>query len=229
MTTPNRRLAETPADVFIMITTTTTKQLDQIADVFSGHYERGAGDDDPAGTHRLVLIASIDPTSHALLRERCPRFTPTKAPRQAVLQHGDVVIPARGNRVSVALIGDTPDRRPLVAASFLHVVRPQPAAVEPAYLAWWFSSRQGQAQIRERGRGTKISFLPLRAARSLEIPLPPLDVQRRIAEIHQLADRESQIMDNVRRLRRDLSHALLHRIATGVHGEDAAGRGVEPC
>lgn len=197
---------------------TISTKLDQIANVFSGHYERGAGDDDPTGTHRLVFIGSIDPAGgHALLRDRCPRFTPSKEPRQAVLQPGDLVIPARGNRVSAALVSNMPDRRPLVAASFLHVVRPKPSAVEPAYLAWWFNSPQGQAQVHERTRGTKISFLPLRAARSLELPLPPLDVQRRVADLHRLAERESQILDNIRTLRLALSHTLIHQIAMGAH------------
>lgn len=193
-----------------------TEKLDQIADVFSGHYERGAGNDDPAGTHRLVFIASIDPShDHGLLRDRCPRFTPTKDPRQAVLQPGDLVVPARGDRLDVALIREAPDRRPLVAASFLHVIRPHADQVDPGYLKWWFSQPTTQGKLGEFIRGTKIPFLPLKATRTLKVPVPSMSVQRQIADFYQLVIRESEILARIRELRFTLCNAVARRVADG--------------
>ncbi len=196
--------------------TTRTAQLDQIAEVFSGHYEKGAAKDEPSGTHRLVFIGSIDPEpGHRLLRDRCPRFTPTKDPGDAVLQHGDLIIPARGERLDIAMIDEPPDSRPLVAASFLHVIRVNTDYADPRYLAWWLNQPQTQAVLRDRVRGTKIPFLSLRATRALEVHLPPLDIQRRIAEFHTLAVRESQIMTDLRDTRSRLNDALALHVAMG--------------
>jgi hypothetical protein len=108
------------------------------------------------------------------------------------------------------------DHRPLVAASFLHVVRPDSSAIEPGYLLWWFNHPQAQQQLANEAHGTKIPFLSLKSARSLRIPVPPVTVQRQIAELHNLAERESQIMGDLRRLRLKLNHALIRHIATGV-------------
>lgn len=196
---------------------TRTVQLNQIAEVFSGHYEKGAAKDEPSGTHRLVFIGSIDPEpGHCLLRDRCPRFTPTKDPGDALLKQGDLVIPARGERLDIAMIDEPPDSRPLVAASFLHVIRVNTRDADPGYLVWWLRQPQAQAALRDRVRGTKIPFLSLKATRALEVHLPPLDIQRRIAEFHTLAVRESQIMTDLRDTRSQLNNALALQVATGA-------------
>lgn len=195
---------------------TRTVKLDQVAKVFSGHYEKGAAKDEPSGTHRLVFIGSIDSDpGHRLLRDRCPRFTPTKDPCNAVLQHGDLIIPARGERLDIAMIDELQDSRPLVAASFLHVIRVNTDIANPGYFAWWLNQPRAQAILRDRIRGTKIPFLPLKATRALEVHLPPLDIQRRIAELHALAVRESQIMTDLRDARFRLNDALALQVATG--------------
>ena len=163
-----------------------------------------------------MFIGSIDPEpGHRLLRDRCPRFTPTKDPGDAVLQHGDLIIPARGERLDIAMIDEPPDSRPLVAASFLHVIRVNTDYADPRYLAWWLNQPQTQAVLRDRVRGTKIPFLSLRATRALEVHLPPLDIQRRIAEFHTLAVRESQIMTDLRDTRSRLNDALALHVAMG--------------
>lgn len=196
---------------------TRTAQLERIAEVFSGHYEKGSAQDEPSGTHRLVFIGSIDPDpGHRLLRDRCPRFTPGKEPGDAVLRHGDLVIPARGERHDVALVDGHSGRRPLVAASFLHVIRVHDGDADPGYLAWWLNQPQAQAGLRDCTRGSKIPFLSLKATRALEVHLPPLDVQRRIAQFHRLAVQEFQIMTRLRDSRSRLNDALAHEVATGA-------------
>tara|TARA_R110000744_G_scaffold362356_2_gene470404 strand:- start:21281 stop:21883 length:603 start_codon:yes stop_codon:yes gene_type:complete len=196
--------------------TTRTAQLDQIADVLSGHYEKGSAKDEPSGTHRLVFIGSIDPEpGHRLLRDRCPRFTPNRDPGDAILRRGDLVIPARGERHDVAMIDEAIDRRPLVAASFLHVIRARSGDADPAYLFWWLNQPQAQAALRDRTRGTKIPFLPLKLTRALKVQLPSLDIQHRIAQFHTLAVRESQIMTDLRDARSRLNDALALHVAIG--------------
>ncbi|MEM9064031.1 MAG: restriction endonuclease subunit S [Planctomycetota bacterium] len=196
--------------------TTRTAQLDQIAEVFSGHYEKGAGSDDPAGTHRLVFIASIDPApDHALIRQSCPRFMPKKAPGRAVLEHGDLLVPARGDRLHIAIIEHPDDRRPLVAASFLHVVRPRADDLDPYYLRWWieFGARE---RLQQGIQGSNIPTLSIKVLRTVAVPIPPLDIQRRIAEFHALTVRESQIMTDLRDTRSQLNNALALQVATGA-------------
>lgn len=194
-----------------------TVHLEQIADVFPGHYELGAGKDEPTGTHRLVFIGSIHPgPGHRLIPEKCPRFTPKLEPSKAILQPGDLILPARGERQDVAYIDTPPDARPLVAASFLHVIRPRRDAVDPGYLAWWLNQPSVQTRVAAFVRGSNMPFLPLEETRGIKVTLPSLDTQRRIAELHRLSIQEFDLTTAIREHRQRLIQALALRAVQGA-------------
>jgi len=196
---------------------TKTVKLEQIADVFAGHFEPGVGADDPRGTHRLVFIGSIDPgPAHRLLPSKCPRFTPNDDPGGAVLSVGDLVMPARGVRRDVALLEGHPHERPLVAASFLHVVRPHPAIVDAGYLAWWLNQPTVRTRLAALVRGSNMPFLPLEETRAIKVVLPPLELQRQIRELHRLSLREFEITTTLRRERRRLIDAISLQVVKGA-------------
>ncbi|NLX24247.1 MAG: restriction endonuclease subunit S [Phycisphaerae bacterium] len=194
-----------------------TVHLEQIADVFPGHYEQGSGKDEHAGTHRLVFIGSIDPgPGHRLVPEKCPRFTPKLEPGDAILQSGDLIMPARGDRQDVAYLDAPPDARPLVAASFLHVIRPHRDALDPGYLAWWLNQPSVQARVAAFVRGSNMPFLPLEETRGIKVTLPSLGVQRRIAELYRLSIQEFDLTTAIREHRQRLIHALAFQAVQGA-------------
>ncbi len=208
---------ETPADA---IMNTQHVQLDLIAEVFGGYYERGTAKDDPSGSHRLVLIGSIDSQAgHRLNLDHCPRFTPGKDPGPAVLRSGDLLIPARGDRHDIPLVDESLNEQPLVASSFLYLVRPTTPDVDPRYLAWWLNQRSAQSTLRGFTKGTKIPFLSVKSVRNLEIPVPVLSVQRRIAEVDGLAAREAAIMSQLISVRSRLYEAVTVQLALEGYGE----------
>jgi type I restriction enzyme S subunit len=72
---------------------------------------------------------------------------------------------------------------------FVSVLRPNPNKVEPRFLYRWFASGPIQALLRSFGRQTtNISNLNIERSRQLQLPLPPLPEQRRIAAILDKAD-----------------------------------------
>jgi type I restriction enzyme S subunit len=75
------------------------------------------------------------------------------------------------------------------AGGFISIVRSKSAIMEPRYLYHWVMSPKSQAAIRNCGRQTtNISNLDVGRFKDLEIPLPPLKEQKRIAEILDKAD-----------------------------------------
>ncbi|MCA9249617.1 MAG: restriction endonuclease subunit S [Phycisphaerales bacterium] len=192
-------------------------QLEQIADVFPGHYEKGAGADDPSGSHRLVYIGSIDSAlGHKLLLDKCPRFTPKSDPKNALLRDGDLVIPARGERQTVACIAESENGRSLIAASFLHVIRPKPDTVDSVYLAWWLNQFAVQSRIAETVSGSNMPFLPLSATRGIRVSLPSLAIQRKIADLYSMSIKEHELATAIRDLRLQLVDALALRAINGA-------------
>jgi type I restriction enzyme S subunit len=72
---------------------------------------------------------------------------------------------------------------------FVCVLRSDQKRIEPRYLFRWFASPRVQQLVRSFGRKTtSIANLDLARCRSLDIPLPPLDEQRRIARVLDAAD-----------------------------------------
>lgn len=72
---------------------------------------------------------------------------------------------------------------------FVSAIRPEKSLVDPRYLYRWFSSPRTQMLVRSYGRQTtNISNLDIERCLRMKLPLPPLDEQRRIAEILDKAD-----------------------------------------
>lgn len=75
------------------------------------------------------------------------------------------------------------------AGGFIAVLRGSPNELDPRYLYHWFSSPDTQVDARNCGRQTtNISNMDIGRCLALEIPLPSLVEQRRIAEILDRAD-----------------------------------------
>lgn len=78
---------------------------------------------------------------------------------------------------------------PATAGGFIAVLRATPEKLDQRYLYHWFSSPDTQVDARNCGRQTtNISNMDIGRCLALEIPLPPLPEQRRIAAILDKAD-----------------------------------------
>lgn len=79
--------------------------------------------------------------------------------------------------------------RPTSFGGFVSVLRGKKGAIDPRYLYRWFSSTRTQSLARSFGqKTTNISNLNIKRCLALDIPLPRLDDQRRIAAILDQAD-----------------------------------------
>ena len=72
---------------------------------------------------------------------------------------------------------------------FVSALRPKPERIDARYLFRWFASDRIQTTVRSFGQQTtNISNLNIDLCLRLQIPLPPVNEQRRIAEIQDKAD-----------------------------------------
>ena len=75
------------------------------------------------------------------------------------------------------------------AGGFISIVRARKQFIDPRYLYHWITSPSSQHKIRHCGRQTtNISNLDVDRFKGLDIPLPPLEEQKRIATILDKAD-----------------------------------------
>lgn len=128
---------------------------------------------------------------------------------KARIKPGDIVFARTGATTGKSFLINNPPEN-AVFASYLIRVRPSDKAI-PSYLAHFFRSQDYWSQINNRTRGAAQGGVNATSLGELEIPLPPLDEQRRIAGILDAADA-------LRRRRRE-ALALLDTLPGAIFAE----------
>lgn len=109
---------------------------------------------------------------------------------EQMLREGDILVSSANSWNLVGKCCFVP-RLPYDAAigGFISLLRPAPERVEPAYLYRWLAWDTTQQQVRQLARQTtNIANLPRERFLDLDVPLPPLVEQRRIADLLDEAD-----------------------------------------
>lgn len=109
---------------------------------------------------------------------------------EQILQEGDILVSSANSWNLVGKccwIPELPWKSTF--GGFVSALRAKPNQVDPRFLYWWFSSDRTQALLRSFGqKTTSISNLNSERCLNLDVPLPPLPDQRRIAAILDQAD-----------------------------------------
>lgn len=124
------------------------------------------------------------------------------------LKPGDLVFPHRGN---IGEVGITPnDGLRYMLSTSLMKLSPDRKKAEPLYLMYFFKSAVGRAALLMNASqvGTPGIATPLKSLRGIQLPLPPLMVQR------QIADTLSKLDDRITLLRE--TNATLEAIAQAL-------------
>jgi restriction endonuclease S subunit len=129
-----------------------------------------------------------------------------------LLHEGDLLFQSRGSRHPVAVVGGGVKG---IAATGLHVIRPDLRRALPSYLAWWLNHPQSQAKlIRDLARGTYIPFISKSDLEGFSVALPPLTIQAQIVEVDRLRRLEQKLGAQLDQLNQQLTHAATWMAAT---------------
>ena len=99
----------------------------------------------------------------------------------------------------------------------LFVLRPDPGAVVPEFLAWAINQPRAQRHFDRFARGTNMRMIPRAVLTGLEIAFPALTVQHRIVALDTLARRERTLTVRAAEKRRGLVARILGDLATEPH------------
>ena len=174
------------------------KLLKDIAEIRSGYPFRKKPERVEKDGCRLVQMRDVDRSLGAVKGN----LETVKAPpnwEDQRLRIGDILFTARGQTNSAGVfpfeINDA------IAASTLLVLRSKDQNVDPFYLAWHLNLAHTQERLRTMQVGSSIPFIPIEELGNLQIPLPPVEVQRQIVELISLGQEEQALMELLRRKR----------------------------
>lgn len=165
--------------------------LAECAEVLPGFSIAGRMEDDPDGTHQVLI------TRH--LREGVPyeyaeadslRIVPGRDAKKYEIGQGDAVFMSRGSRNRTWAIKAVPV--PTIVPVSFYILRPA-TGVEARYLAWYLNQQPAQAAIDQLRTGAGTPIVQREAFKQLQVVLPPLETQRTIADLGDLQVREQEL------------------------------------
>ncbi len=165
--------------------------LHECAQVLPGFSIAGRLQHDPKGTHQVVItrhLADGVPYSYDASHEL--RIVPRRDTAPYEVHGGDVLFMSRGTQNRAWVVAEVPD--PTIAPVSFYVLRPG-ERLDGGYLAWYLNQAPAQGAIGQLRTGAGTPLVQRDAFQSLNVVLPPLDVQREIATLGVLLARERDL------------------------------------
>jgi restriction endonuclease S subunit len=127
-----------------------------------------------------------------------------------LLKEGDVLFVGKGNRLFSWCYHQT--ELPAVASSIFFVLKPDLNVVYPRYLAAILNAPQSKAVFQQIGAGTNIFSIRKSELGAFQIPLPPLEQQKRIAELTELYRQEIELTQQLIVQKQNLYTAIISKL-----------------
>jgi type I restriction enzyme S subunit len=143
-------------------------------------------DQDPNGEVRLIQLADIGDGEFLNKSARFLTTEKARALRCTILQAGDLLIARMADPIARCCLFAGLDQ-PAATVVDVSIVRPSPD-VDRAYLSYAVSSESFRTEAIGAASGTTRSRVSRSNLGGIELPLPPLDEQRRVAEVLRSVD-----------------------------------------
>ena len=187
---------------------TPLKKLGEIADIRSGYTLRGAITPEPGGDVRILQIKDIE-----LDWQWDPDVLPAVSWEQnalpPLLEHGQIVVAARGNRNTAAVYrGDIP----VVATNQFLVVtlKNKESEFVPEYLGWVLN--QPMIQLEFQRSGSNIQLITKAALMQVPIPVPEVEMQHQIGQLQRIWHQEDELIKKLQNNRRQFEVGILQKL-----------------
>ena len=153
---------------------------------------------DPAGDVLVLQMKDITPFGGVdpsdLVRWRADNLKPSM-----LLEANDVVFQSRGlsNTAAIVPAGLTQ----VIASAPLIVIRTDPVRLDPVYLWWFLNHADTRKRLSQQATGVTVRLISIVQLADLEMPLPPMDRQKKIAAVARLAEQERELLEVLREKR----------------------------
>lgn len=185
-----------------------TTKLAEVAEIRMGYTFRSRLEPEMGGDVAVIQMKDID-DSNFLHPESLVRIQMPELKDKHLVQESDLMFKSRGVSNAASLVAGNLGRTVLAAPMML--IRPDADKVDAAYLQWFINQPSTQNVLSAQAAGTAVKMISKVALEQLVISIPPLESQRRIVDIANLAARETQLETKIMDRRKNLIEALLMR------------------
>jgi len=171
--------------------------------VQSGYHSRGRVEPHEDGSHFLLQARAVDGENLTYQTDTLIRFNPDLSRTDGTLKKNDILFMARGTRNYSVLLREIPDS--ILAAACFFIVRVSDEKVLPGYLCWYLNQPPVERYlVRHSGRGVHMPVVRRSVLEKLDIPLPPVKIQKKIVELEALRKEEEDLTNRLAEKRKQL-------------------------
>ena len=189
-------------------------RLEEIAKIQSGFLNRGKIESRIDGSHYLIQARDVDAEQLTCFIDALVRFSPSLSRRDCILRSRDILFMSRGARNFALVLEEVPE--PTLAAACFFIVRVYTQKALPEYVAWYLKQGSVQHYLRRNtGLGVHMPVVRRVVLENIEIPVPALETQERIADLDALSCREGRLLERLAAKRKELLTAVSLRASGG--------------
>lgn len=189
-------------------------RIENCAEILPGYSLKVRAEHDPEGSYQVIMAKHIkDCASYKYVNTDMLRMTPKSNAKKYQVGPGDILFISRGTRNCAAVIESVPENT--IASGTFYIVRPFDNVL-PEYLAWCLNQPQTQSQISHIRTGAGTPIVPRSDFRDINLPLPPLETQRRIGKLSTLMSRELQLRKTLLETTEKYQKALGQKLLAGL-------------
>lgn len=184
-------------------------ELCKFSTVISGYAFRGAIESDSKGNVLVVQAKNISASDPIVDIYPLTRAMFDVSGYAGYLQKNDVLIVARGMKSGAfrATVFFT-DEMNVIASSSVYIIRIKDKNILSEYVAYYLNSTNGQDALADVISGSYIGALPRKELEGMAIPLPSLQKQQAIVNVHKNILAQQKILDRRRQINSNITNAI---------------------
>jgi restriction endonuclease S subunit len=196
------------------------KHLAQLADIASGLTFRSSLEELPPGNLKVIQMRDLVENNTVSLdfAASIEDFLPKENQIVAV---NDIIFRSRGVTNTAAIIPDHAEKAVLAAP--LMRIRVTSPNLRADYLLWFINQPVTQSFLATRSKGTMLKMIGKKALEELEVDVPDLDTQARIARIYRLSLEKQKVQSKLDELHQLYMHGILAHKASGLSHQKIKG------
>lgn len=182
------------------------KKISQVAEIKSGYLFKEGIKPDKEGNVSVVQLKDVNDRGVLNLHE-LQRISLDKTTSENFLAVGDVLLKAKTNHPVSALVKE--QLPSTIATAHYFIISVKKADVLPGYLAWYLNQHPAQIYFDRNAGGTRIQVINKQLLGELDVVVPDLKTQEKIAKIYELHQREQDLVDVIEEKKHGLVLAKL--------------------
>lgn len=125
------------------------------------------------------------------------------ANQKHLLTAGDLLLASKGNN-NMCVIVPGIEQKCVASPSFLVIRLHDKSAILPEFVAWYLNLPTVQNTLAAQARGTSIMSISKATLEELEIPIPPIERQKKYIELSKLQKREQELYKTIAERRKQI-------------------------